>query len=140
MAALDPQQDGDLTGSARPADVSGRRREPEIVRMQVDVPPDRIDLIECALDRFPARDCPWNPDGKEDGGDAALAQAGNVNRAVGVPGAEIEIGGEQKLRRVRVRVNDNRAKMEIPSLRRNTGRRSKSDGRQNSAQSATHNR
>ena len=54
-----------------------------------------------------------DPDGEEEGGEAAIAHARHVNVAVGMASADIEFGIEEALRGVVVGVDDDRGEVEF---------------------------
>ena len=84
VSTFDAHERGDFVLFFGFANVIGGGGEEEIVGMLADGFADGIDLIESLLDGFGAEDFAVDPDGEEDGGETAVAHAGNVNVAVGV--------------------------------------------------------
>jgi hypothetical protein len=107
----------------RPQSVSGedilrRLREHEIARMARDMPPHRLDLLQRPANRFRTRHGAGNPDGEENRAHTAFAHPRNIDRAVRMRHAEIEIVVEQALGCVRVRIDHERPKMQVARPRR----------------------
>src|SRR5207245_2299603 len=119
VTALDADQDGDLTLGVRAANVVGGAAENKIVRMLLHVFADRVDLVERFLDGGWPEDAAVDPHREKLDVEAALAHARDIHMTVGVALAEIKGLREEALRRVRVRVKDDRGKMELAGMLRN---------------------
>jgi hypothetical protein len=81
--------------------------------MLADLLADSADLIESFLDSLRSGDFAGNPDGKENRAEVAVAHARDVDAAVGVADAQVELVVEQALRGVVVRVDDDRRKVKF---------------------------
>src|ERR1700688_4615281 len=67
---------------------------------------DGVDLLKGLLDGVGAHDFSGDPNGEEDGGEAAFAHAGDVDVTVRVARGEVEFGIEEALGGVVVSVDD----------------------------------
>ena len=112
VAAFDTDEGGDFVLGVGCADFVGSGGEDEIVGMLANGFADGVDLIESLLDGLRAGDLAGNPDGEEEGGEAAIAHARDVYAAVGVASGEIEFGVEEALGGVVVGVDDNGGEVE----------------------------
>ena len=104
MAALDANERGDFPLGVRVADFVSSAAEDQVFRIFNDVLVHGINLIESFLHRGRTHDAAINPDGKENGVHASFAHARDIDVAIGVAPAEVEILGEEPLRRVVVRI------------------------------------
>jgi hypothetical protein len=97
-----------------------------------DLPANHLDLCERALDRLRPGSCASYPDREKNRTQPALAHPGNVHRPISVALTQIEIAIYEPLRRVRVRVYDQRTKMKLASLGGDFGSRINRKRRQKS--------
>src|SRR5260370_39006414 len=72
-----------------------------------------VNLVERALHRFRTGDGAGHPDGEEDRAHPAFLHARDVNVAAGVAVTQVELLVHQTLRRVVVRVDDDRAEVDL---------------------------
>ena len=90
VPALDSQQDCDSAGGFGPDDIGGTLGQYQVVRVEHNLPPNGLDLLEGPLDGGRPGDRSRRPDCKENRVDTPLAQAGNVHRAICVASSQIE--------------------------------------------------
>ena len=94
--------------------IRGGRREHQIVGMPANRFAHGVDLIERALHGRRTGDLARHPDREEQRVQASLAHARDVDVAVWVPFADVEgFVEDQPLRRVVVRVDDDRAVVQL---------------------------
>jgi hypothetical protein len=86
--------------------------------MKIDLAANGFDLVERPLDGCGACDSAGRPDCEENCAYAALAQARNIHRAVGMAMGKIEAMVEQPLRGIHVGIDNKRVEMEVPRARR----------------------
>jgi hypothetical protein len=84
--------------------------------MSGHLPANRLDLPVRSLHCLLASDRTFDPDREENSAQTAFAHSRNINRPIGVPHSQIEIAIDEPLRRIRMRVYDQRAKMQFPSF------------------------
>ena len=95
------------------ADFGGGGGEHDFVRMFAHLLAHGVDLVESAVHGFGASDFARNPDGEEDGAEAAFFHAGDIDAAVGGAFAEIEFAVEETLGGVVVSVDHDGRKMQF---------------------------
>ncbi len=109
VAAFDTHERSDLALFFGGADFFGGGGKDKIVGMFANGFADGVDLVESLLNGDGAGDFAVDPDGEEDGVQAAFAHARDVDVAVGVTRADIEGGVEEALGGVVVGIdNDGR--------------------------------
>ena len=114
VAAFHAHQRGDLVIRGRLSHIRGGRREHQIVGMRANRFAHGVDLIERALHGRRNGDLARHPDREEQRVQASLAHARDVDVAVRVPFADVEgFVEDQPLRRVVVRVDDDRAVVQL---------------------------
>src|SRR6266480_6708457 len=119
VSALYAHEDGDLALRVGAADFLGGSRQRQVFAVLLDVLTHQINLVERLLNRRR----PESPAGNEDGEklriEAALAHPGNVNVAFRITVAKIERAGKHPLRRIRMRIQDNRGEVKLVCALRN---------------------
>ena len=114
VAAFHAHQGRDLLVGCGPPDIRRGGREDEIVRVRSHRFVHAVDQLQRALHGRRTRHIARDPDGEEQGVEPALAHPRDVDVAVRMALADVEgLVEEQPLRRVVMRVDDDRAGVDV---------------------------
>ncbi len=118
VPAFHAHQDGDLAFAMRAVDIGGGGGHQQVFWIPLHDLMDGINQVERALDGFWSSVIAGSPDGHEHRVQAAFARARDIHVTGGIALGEIELLIEEKtLGCVSVKVNDNRALMQLRGLR-----------------------
>ena len=119
VAALDSEECCNLSLFVGVADFGRSRRQNEIVRMLANLLAHRVDLNQCTVNGLRPGNFAGHPDGKENRPKIPFPHAGNIDAPGGAARTKVELSIKKSLRRVVVRVHDDRGEVQLARFFRN---------------------